>query len=239
MTTEILSILGDIIFSVISSVVYDQGKGFIEEQKTKARINQWLNDFFSTHKEMIFELSQFSNYVTYQKPFTKISEYVLGTNNSLKSNEQVFIFQLASDCKNNVIREGGKCSVTEESSIRELFYGVLKLYKKILYEKTSSGDKLILYQTGQLSIDTHNTLQDVSSQIENIKQMLVKQEKISDCKTIESIYVLLSNELWNGRATEVYKIYQGLSGKNDDLEKTVQIIMTIIENEKRLEHAKK
>ena len=27
--------------------------------------------------------------------------------------------------------------------------------------------------------------------------------------------------------------------KNDDLEKTVQIIMTIIENEKRLEHAKK
>lgn len=228
MTTEILSILGDIIFSVISSVVYDQGKGFIEEQKTKARINQWLNDFFSTHKEMIFELSQFSNYVTYQKPFTKISEYVLGTNNSLKSNEQVFIFQLASDCKNNVIREGGKCSVTEESSIRELFYGVLKLYKKILHEKTSSGDKLILYQTGQLSIDTHNTLQDVSSQIENIKQMLVKQEKISDCKTIESIYVLLSNELWNGRATEVYKIYQGLSGKNDDLENAIKIRLAVL-----------
>lgn len=107
---EVLSILGDIIFSVISTVVYEQGKGFIEEQKTKARINQWLNDFFSTHKEKVFELSQFSNYVVYQKPLTKISEYVFDTDNFLKSNEQTFIFRLASECKTNII-QGASCII--------------------------------------------------------------------------------------------------------------------------------
>lgn len=225
---EVLSILGDIIFSVISTVVYEQGKGFIEEQKTKARINQWLNDFFSTHKEKVFELSQFSNYVVYQKPLTKISEYVFDTDNFLKSNEQTFIFQLASECKTNIIQGGGKCSVTEESSIRDLFYGVLELYKKILREKTSSGDKLILYQLEQSSITTKKTLQNYDSKIDDLKELLGEHGKITNYETIEKIYIILSNELWNGHVEDVYKIYQGLSGKNDDLESAIKIRLAVL-----------
>ena len=231
MVMGILTILGDIIFSVISSVIYDQGKAFIEtrkKQQTKERINQWLKEFFDTHKEMVFESSQFSNYITYQKPFDKIKDYVFNTDNSLKIIEKDFISQLASDCKSNVIKEGGTCSSLEESSIRDLFYGVLELYKKILYEETSSGDKVILYQDEQHSIATQNALKNINSTVDDIKEMLVKQGEISDYETIESIYVFLSNELWEGRAADVYKVYQGLSGKNDDLENAIKIRLAVL-----------
>ncbi len=231
MAVEILTVLGNILLSVISNGLYDKGKNLFEtrkKEKIEEEINNWLNNFFTSHLDKVFESTQFIDYVKYQKPFEKIKDYVFGSNNTNSISEQDFIIHLASECKEYIIKENGKCVVLEESSIRDLFADIIGLYKKILYENTSDGDKLILYQDAQNSIKEQNALQNYESTLLEIRDIITKQGVISDDRTIKTIYNFLSSALWKGQAEDVNKISQILFGKNEDLENAIKIRLAFL-----------
>lgn len=123
MGTEIASTIGNILINVLSSAIYDKGKTFFVSsrmEQIKEKINDWVEKFFSTHVEAIFDSSGFINYITYEKPFDKICNYVFCANGAGRIAEQDFISNLVSECKKNIIEAGDKCSGFEESTIRVL-----------------------------------------------------------------------------------------------------------------------
>ena len=65
----IASVISNISLNVLSSFIYDKGNTFFSplmKEQIEKKICTWSEKFFSTHSEMVFETSQFYNYITYQ-----------------------------------------------------------------------------------------------------------------------------------------------------------------------------
>lgn len=231
MATTVESIISNIALNIFSSVIYDNGKDFLvllEKEQIRERIYSWTENFFAMHSEMIFESSQFFNYITYQKPFDKICEYVFDASKTATTDEQGIVRKFASECKKYIIDAGGNCSVPEESAIHDLFYGVLCLCKEMLFDETSKGEKLILYQEQQNNAKLDGGIKDIGSKIDALEAKLIHQDQISDSAIIEDAYKILSNAIWEGKLTKVYNFLPVLAGKNDDLENAVKIKLSIL-----------
>jgi len=231
MIAEVVSSISGIAINVVSSIIYDESKRLLEPrhaEQIKERINKWIEDFFTKHMEVVFESSNFSNYVTYQKPFDKIIDYVIDTMSTVTIGEQDFVKCLTSDCKNHIILAGGKCSINEESTIRELFYGILSLYKSILSEEATDGEKLILYQNRQNGMKMEASLKKFDSKIEDLASLIKQGDRITDSETIKKAYNHFSDAIWDGKITEVHGLLPMLSGKNDDLENALKIKLAIL-----------
>lgn len=238
MKEKLIATICSMLVNVLSSAVYDTGKRALKVQQEKQfqeNFQLWLEKFFSNHIEPVFETSAFYNYVEYQKPFQEITRYLLSTDD-LAILEETFLKQLVSDCKDSIIQAGRKCSIPEESIIYELFQGVLRFCKDALREKVSDGDVLILHQQQQSDAraeiyhqDMVSQVKDLSTQVENL---LAQQGKITDATTIEKAYILLSDAIWDGRLEEVRGFLPLLAGKNDDLESSIKIMLSVLSNDK-------
>jgi hypothetical protein len=236
MKEKLIATICSMLVNVLSSAVYDTGKWALQQEKQFHEDFQiWLEKFFSTHVELIFETSAFYNYVEYQKPFQKIARYLLSADNPAIL-EEIFLKQLVSDCKDSIIQTGGNCSIPEESIIYNLFQGVLHFCKDTLRENASDGDILILHQQRQSDAraeafhqDMVSRVGDLSAQVENL---LAQQGKITDAMTIEKAYSLLSDAIWDGRLKEVRGFLPLLAGKNDDLESAIRIMLSVLSDDK-------
>lgn len=70
----IVSAFGTILINTFSSYVYDKGRDFSARKRAKQdeeKINQWIENFFSSHDDPIFSSPQFNNWIVYQKVFDK------------------------------------------------------------------------------------------------------------------------------------------------------------------------
>ena len=227
----VMSFFSSIIINIISCVAYDKGRLFIasmDKGKIEEKICAWTEKFFSTHSEMVFETSKFIDYVTYQKPLEKICEYVFNANKNVVIKEQDFVKSLVYEYKRNINDAGVNCSILEESAIRDLFYGVLVLCKEILSEKTTKGEKLILYQSQQSNVKLDAGIRDISSKIDELEEKLTHQDQITDSIVIEDVYKILSGAIWEGKLTKVFSFLSVLAGKNDDLENAVKIKLAVL-----------
>ena len=235
MIAEIVSTINGLAINALSSFIYDKGKKALEFKHAEQSVADWVQTFFSKHTESVFETSYFDKYIKYQKPLEKIQDYILNSNSPVTTEEPEFIQSLAADCRKYIIDAGGACSAPEESSIRDLFQGLLTLYKKILSENTSDGEKLILHQTQQGSAkmdagfkETGAGIANLGVKLESLALIMSGQDKITDSETIENIYKTLSDLIWEGRMSEAYGFLPVLSGKNDDLENAIKIKLSIL-----------
>lgn len=227
----IVSIISNIVINLFSSFIYDKGSSCFssfEKKEVDKKICAWTEKFFSTHIEVVFETSEFLDYVTYQKPLDKICEYVFNANKNVVIEEQDFVKSLVYECKRNIIDAGVNCSILEESAIRDMFYGVLILCKEILSEETTKGEKLILYQSQQSNVKLDAGIRDISSKIDELEEKLTHQDQITDSIVIEDVYKILSDAIWEGKLTKVFSFLSVLAGKNDDLEHAVKIKLAVL-----------
>ena len=183
---EIIEVVSNLIFSVLSCFVYDEAKIVISktvEKKGQDNITSWISRFFEDHVEAVFESSQFENYIKYNKPFDKIANYVKEAyKNNATQPEETFINSLALDCKNAVNAQGGKCSSSEENSIRDLFKGVLSLIKAELHSELSEGEQLISYQVNQ----NHLQMNNMQTDLREIISRFSAQTQVTDPALIRS-----------------------------------------------------
>lgn len=225
---EIIEVVSNLIFSVLSCFVYDEAKIVISntlEKKRQDNIKSWISKFFADHVEAVFESSLFENYLNHHKPFDKIANYVNGAyKNDDVDTEETFINRLALDCKNAVIDQGGNCSSAEESSIRDLFKGVLSLIKAELHSGLSEGEQLISYQVNQC----HLQMNDMQTDLREIKSIFSAQTQVTDPAVIENAYQLMSKAISCGDFEMVYDFLPVINGKSEDLEKSIRIKLDIL-----------
>lgn len=225
---EIIKVVSDLIFSVLSCFVYDKAKNDIlntAEKKRQENIKIWISKFFSDHVEAVFESSQFENYLKFNKPIDKIARYVIEAyKNDATEQEVTFINSLAEECRKEVVNQGGKCSISEESSIRDLFRGVLSLIKSELHSNLSKGEQLISYQVNQ----NHLQMNDMQTDLREIKSIFSAQTLVTDSAVIENAYQLLSKAISCGDFEMVYDFLPIINGKSEDLEKSIRIKLDIL-----------
>lgn len=225
---EIIEVVSNLIFSVLSCFVYDEAKIVISktvEKKGQDNITSWISRFFEDHVEAVFESSQFENYIKYNKPFDKIANYVKEAyKNNATQPEETFINSLALDCKNAVNAQGGKCSSSEENSIRDLFKGVLSLIKAELHSELSEGEQLISYQVNQ----NHLQMNNMQTDLREIISRFSAQTQVTDPALIENAYQLMSKAISCGDFEMVYDFLPIINGKNEDLEKSIRIKLDIL-----------
>lgn len=224
----IIEVVSNLIFSVFSCFVYDEAKFVVSntvEKKRQDDIKSWTSKFFAEHVEAVFESSQFENYLKYNKPFDKIANSVKESyKNDATQLEETFINSLALDCKNAVNDQGGKCSSHEESSIRDLFRGVLSLIKDELNSKLSEGEQIISYQANQIHLQTN----DMQTEIHEILCKISTQTQVADPTAIENAYQLMSKAISCGDFEMVYAFLPVINGKSEDLEKSIRIKLDIL-----------
>lgn len=224
----IIKVVSDLILSVLSCFVYDEAKIGISntvEKKRQDNIMRWISKFFEDHIEAVFETSQFENFLKYNKPFDTIAKYVKDANkNDTTQPEETFINSLALNCKNAVNAQGGKCSSLEESSIRDLFRGVLSLIKAELQSRLSEGVQLISYQVNQNNLQ----LKDMQNDFREFKSILSAQIQVTDPAVIENAYQLMSKAISCGDFEMVYELLPEIKGKSEDLEKSMRIKLDIL-----------
>ena len=225
---DIIKVVSDLIFSVLSCFVYDKAKNDISnttEKKRQDNIMNRISKFFADHVEAVFESSQFEYYLKYGKPFDKIARYV---NEAYKNNvtvqEDTFINNLAEECRKEVVNQGGKCSSSEESSIRDLFRGVLSLIKAELHSNLSKGEQLISYQENQNRLQINDMQKDLCE----IKSIFSAQTLVTDSAVIENAYQLMSKAISCGDFEMVYEFLPIINGKSEDLEKSIRIKLDIL-----------
>lgn len=225
---EIIKVVSDLIFSVLSCYVYDKAKNVISntvEKKRQDNIKIWISKFFADHVEAVFESSQFENYLKYNKPFDTIAKYVKEAyKNDATVLEGTFINSLAEDCRKEVVNQGGKCSSPEESSIRDLFRGVLSLIKAELHSELSEGEQLISYQVNQ----NHLQMNDMQTDLREIKSIFSAQTLVTNSAVIENAYQLMSKAISCGDFEMVYDFLPIINGKSEDLEKSIRIKLDIL-----------
>lgn len=225
---KIIEVVSNLLFSVLSCFVYDKAKTVIPntvEKKRQDNIKSWISKFFVDHVEAVFESSQFENYLKYNKPFDKIAKYVNEAyKNDTAVSEVTFINNLALDCKNAIIAQGGKCSSPDESSIRDLFRGILSLIKDELHPELSEGEQLISYQVNQ----NHLQMNDMQADLREIKSIFSAQTQVTDSAVIENAYQLMSKAISCGDFEMVYDFLPIINGKSDDLEKSIRIKLDIL-----------
>lgn len=226
--SSIITVVSDLLFSVLSCFVYDEAKNVISstgEKKRQDNIKSWISRFFADHVEAVFESSQFENYLKYNKPFDKITKYVKEAyKHDDTQPEESFINSLALDCKNTVNDQGGKCSSPEESSIRDLFRGVLSLIKAELHSGLSEGEQLISHQVNQ----NHLQLNDLQTDIHEILFKISSQTQVADQTAIENANQLMSKAISCGDFEMVYDFLLVINGKSEDLEKSIRIKLDIL-----------
>ena len=184
-----------------------------------------ISEFFAEHVEAVFESSQFENYLKYDKPFDKIAQYVKDAyKNDAALPEVTFINGLAEDCRKVVVNQGGKCSSLEESSIRDLFKGVLSLINAELHSDLSEGEQLISYQVNQ----NHLQMNDMQADLREIKSIFSAQTQVTDSAVIENAYQLMSKAISGGDFEMVYDFLPVINGKSKDLEKSIRIKLDIL-----------
>lgn len=225
---EIIEVVSNLIFSVLSCFVYDKAKIVISntvEKKRQDNIKSWISKFFADHVEAVFESSQFENYLKYNKPFDAIAKYVKEAyKNDATVPEGTFINSLAEDCRKVVVNQGGKCLSPEESSIRDLFRGVLSLIEAELHSELSEGEQLISYQVNQ----NHLQMNDIQTYLREIKSIFSAQTQVTDSAVIENAYQLMSKAISCGDFEMVYDFLPIINGKSDDLEKSIRIKLDIL-----------
>lgn len=225
---KIIEVVNNLIISVISCFVYDEAKIVISktvEKKRQDNIKSCISKFFADHIEAVFESSQFENYLKYNKPFDTIAKYVKEAyKNDATEPEETFINSLALDCKNAVIAQGGKCSIPEESSIRDLFRGVLYLIKAELHSELNEGEQLISYQVNQ----NHLQMNEMQTDLREIKSIFSVQTQVTDPAVIENAYQLMSKAISCGDFEMVYDFLPVINGKSEDLEKSIGIKLDIL-----------
>lgn len=225
---KIIQVVSDLIFSVFSCFVYDEAKIAISNTVKKIRqdsILSWISKFFADHSEVVFESSLFENYLNHHKPFDKIANYVKGAyKNDDVDTEETFINRLALDCKNAVIDQGGNCSSAEESSIRDLFKGVLSLIKSELHSGLSEGEQLISYQVNQ----NHLQMNDMQDALREIISSFSAQTQVTDPVVIENAYQLMSKAISCGDFEMVKDLLPVINGKSEDLEKSIRIKLDVL-----------
>ena len=225
---EIIKVVRDLIFSVLSCFVYDKAKNEISNTADKKRqdnIKSWISKFFSDHVEIVFESSQFEYYLKYNKPFDKIARYINEAyKNDVTVQEDTFINNLAEECRKEVVNQGGKCSSSEESSIRDLFRGVLSLIKAELHSNLSKGEQLISYQENQNRLQINDMQKDLCK----IKSIFSAQTLVTDSAVIENAYQLMSKAISYGDFEMVYEFLPIINGKSVDLEKSIRIKLDIL-----------
>lgn len=138
--------------------------------------------------------------------------------------EESFINSLALDCKNAVNDQCGKCSSPEESSIRDLFRGVLSLIKAELHSGLSEGEQLISHQVNQ----NHLQLNDLQTDIHEILCKISSQTQVADQTAIENANQLMSKAISCGDFEMVYDFLPVINGKSEDLEKSIRIKLDIL-----------
>lgn len=237
MKAKLIATMCTILTNVLSSTIYDCGKRALKAHQTKQfqeTFQVWLDEFFSTHIEPVFETSAFYTYMEYQNPCRKIVRYFLGVDNTTVS-EETFLNRLAADCRDSIIQAGDKCSIPEERTIYDLFQGVLQLCKNALMEKMPEGEALLLYGQRQInaSMDEfyQNTIPQMSDMASQLQKLLALQEKITDVETIEKAYHLLSDAIWEGQLAAVQGFLPLLAGKNDDLENAIKIKLSMLSDD--------
>ncbi len=225
---EIIKVVSDLIFSVLSCYAYDKAKNVISnkvENKRQDNINSRISKFFAEHVEAVFETSQFENYLKCNKPFDTIAKYVKEAyKNDATVPEETFINSLAEDCRKVVVNQGGKCSSSEESSIRDLFRGVLSLIKAELHSELNEGEQLISYQVNQ----NHLQMNDMQTDLREIKSIFSAQTQVTDSAVIENAYQLMSKAISGGDFEMVYDFLPVINGKSKDLEKSIRIKLDIL-----------
>ncbi len=225
---EIIKVVGDLIFSVLSCFVYDKAKIAISNTIVKKRqdtIKKWISKFFADHIEAVFESPQFENYLNYNKPFDTIAKYVKEAyKNDAAVPEETFINDLVKDCRKEVVNQGGKCSSSEESSIRDLFRGILSLIKAELHSELSEGGQMISYQVNQ----NHLQINDMQTVLREIKNIISAQNQVTDPTVIENAYQLMSKAISCGDFEMVYDFLPVITGKSEDLEKSIRIKLDIL-----------
>lgn len=212
----IVSAFGTILINTFSS----------DEEK----INQWIENFFSSHDDPIFSSPQFNNWIVYQKVFDKIisfSSNIAGPSQS----EDEFISHLVSECKTAVVVTGRRCSIPEEKAIYDLLQGVLNLYKNMLLESASNDTKLLIGQSLQHAAETAKSLQEISSQVNTVQELLAQYNKTADPRTVETAYFLLSDIIWDGRLAEALDFLPMLVGQNIDLENALKIKLSVLSDD--------
>lgn len=237
MKAKLIAAMCTMLLNVLSSTVFESGKRALEAHQTKQlqeKLQTWLDEFFSTHTEPVFESSAFHTYMEYQKPCCKIASFILSADAGVIS-EKAFLNELVSDCKDSIVRAGGTCSIPEELIIYDLFQGILQLCKNALMENASEGEKLLLYGQRQSDAGVEDFRRDITSQIGNVTSMLnellARQEKITD-EEIEKAYHLLSDAIWGGQLNTVRGFLPLLDGKNDDLGNAIKIKLSILSDDK-------
>lgn len=225
---NMVEVVKDLILSVLSCFFYDEAKNVISKTEEKIRqenIISWTSRFFLEHVEAVFESSQFENYITYHKPFDKIAQYVKEAyKGDVAVPEETFINSLAVDCREVVVNQGGKCSSPEESSIRDLFRGVLSLIKDNLHSELSEGEQLISYQVNQ----NHLRMNDMQTDLREIISKFSAQTQVTDSAVIENAYQLMSKAISCGDFEMVYEFLPVIKGKSEDLAKSIRIKLDIL-----------
>lgn len=226
--SSIITVVSDLLFSVLSCFVYDEAKNVISstgEKKRQDSIKSWISKFFENRVEAVFETSQFENYLKHNKPFDTIAKYVKDAyKNNATEPEETFINSLALDCKNAVNDQGGKCSSPEESNIRDLFRGVLSLIKDELHSELSEGESLISHQVNQ----NHLQLNDIQTDVREIISKISAQPQVIEPEVIENAYQLMSKAISCGDFEMVYDFLPVINGKSGDLEKSIRIKLDIL-----------
>lgn len=237
MSEKLVSVIGTMLLNLFSSAIYDKWKTALEpqsEEQFQKTLQSWLEKFFSNHVEPVFDSSGFYNYMEYQKPLHRIIEHIMGLENPPILDDQ-FLKRLSSDCRDSIVRAGGKCSVLDEYVIYDLFQGALNLFQNHLLKKATDGETLILHQQKQSDAkaearhqETNRHMEDISRQLQ---QLLRCQEKITNPETIVAAYHLLSDAIWTGRLAEVRSSLPLLAEKSVDLERAIKIKLSVLSDD--------
>lgn len=126
---------------------------------------------------------------------------------------------------------GRNCSILEEKAIYDLFQGALNLYRNMLLEEVSSDTKLILGQSQQHDAKTAKSIQELSSQISVVQNLIIQYNKVTDPQTIETAYFLLSDVIWDGQLAEALDFLPVLVGQNTDLENALKIKLSVLSDD--------
>ena len=156
----LLETLGSFLTNIFSSYFYDKIKNKLtgkDSRKLNKRVSEWKKEFIESNKDEISKLEGLNFCINSIELHKNIYDFIFNAGvNSLK--EEEFINKQVNIWKDIIHIHKIDCGQEQLEFIKKYIKGLIGVYKEFIYDKSSLGEKLTIYEQKQLNQELSGNL---------------------------------------------------------------------------------
>lgn len=224
--------IGSILTNMVSSDLWQRGLQLVDRHQVNDFLDEtaeWSIDYINSHDGTILTTNRFATFLECEHPIENMLNFLIGSTNTQSKkafiNSQIDLF-------NNSGKDNAPLNADDTRLLFEFFDQLYlrmdSFYSRRLAENERYSLQKLMRQLAENSETDRREHSEQQQTLSEIKAMISRNQYSFNKDSTRKIYQILSDQIWQGKITEVWTLAELLKGKNTDLEFAIEYLLSIV-----------